>query len=45
MARLAAGHPLTEVLRWSRWRRHHQAVARACHVKRRRAALGEKWSL
>ena len=22
-------------LRWSHWRRHHQAVARACHFKRR----------
>jgi hypothetical protein len=45
MTRLAAGHPVAEVLRWSRWRRRHQAIARACHVKRRRAALGEKRSL
>jgi hypothetical protein len=22
-------------LNWSLWRRHHQAVARACHFKRR----------
>jgi hypothetical protein len=22
-------------LGWSMWRRHHQAVARACHFKRR----------
>ena len=45
MTRLAAGHPVAEVLRWSRWRRRHQAVARAGHVKRRRAALGDKRSL
>jgi len=24
-------------LHWSRWRRHHQAVARACHYRRRAA--------
>jgi hypothetical protein len=45
MTRLAAGHPIAEVLRWSRWRRRHQAIARACHVKRRRAALKENRSL
>jgi hypothetical protein len=45
MARLAAGHPAAAVLRWSRWRRRHQAVARACHIKRRRAALGDNRSL
>jgi hypothetical protein len=45
MTRLAAGHPVAEVLRWSRWRRRHQAIARACHVNRRRTALGEKRSL
>ena len=45
MVRLAAGHPLAAVLRWSRWRRRHQAVARACHIKRRRAALDEQRSL
>jgi hypothetical protein len=45
MVRLAAGYPAAAVLRWSRWRRHHQAVARACHITRRRAALGEKRSL
>jgi SAM-dependent methyltransferase len=36
----AAAH----ALRWSRWRRRHQAVAKACHAKRR-AARREKWSL
>jgi hypothetical protein len=45
IVRLAAGHPPAEVLHWSRWRRRHQATARACHIKRRRAALGEKRSL
>jgi hypothetical protein len=39
MTRLAAGQPPAEVLRWSRWRRRHQAITRACHVKRRRAVL------
>ncbi len=38
-------HPARFVLAWSRWRRHHQAVARACHIKRRRQALDRKWSL
>jgi len=33
------------VLGWSYWRRRHQAIARACHIKRRRAALGDKRSL
>jgi len=33
------------ILAWSRWRRRHQANARACHIKRRHAALGEKRSL
>ena len=36
----AAAH----ALRWSRWRRRHPPMANACHAKRRRAALGEKWS-
>lgn len=27
--------PATHILRWSRWRRRHQAVARACHYRRR----------
>jgi hypothetical protein len=27
--------PQKEVLRWSVWRRHHQAVARLCHYKLR----------
>ncbi|MFB9895695.1 IS701 family transposase, partial [Planobispora takensis] len=26
---------LDEVLRWSRWRRRHQAIARQCHYQRR----------
>ena len=29
-------------LRWSRWRRRHQATARACHCRRR--ALAPAWS-
>jgi len=45
MVRLAAGHSPADVLRWSRWRRRHQAIARACHIKRRRAALAAKRSL
>ena len=28
-----------EVLCWSVWRRHHQAVARRCHYKRRGVLL------
>jgi hypothetical protein len=28
-----------EVLRWSVWRRRHQAVARRCHYKRRGVLL------
>ena len=28
-----------EVLSWSVWRRHHQAVARRCHYKRRGVLL------
>jgi hypothetical protein len=28
----------TQVLAWSRWRREHQAHARACHYRRRGAA-------
>jgi hypothetical protein len=31
--------PWEEVLSWSRWRRHHQAVARDCHYKRRGVLL------
>jgi hypothetical protein len=30
---------LAFVLDWSRWRRHHQAVARACHHRRRMTQL------
>jgi hypothetical protein len=34
-------HPVRweEVLWWSVWRRHHQAVAKRCHYKRRRVLL------
>lgn len=28
-----------EVLSWSVWRRHHQAVAKRCHYKRRGVLL------
>jgi SRSO17 transposase len=28
-------HDLAHLLRWSRWRRRHQATARACHYRRR----------
>lgn len=28
-------HDLSSVLKWSLWRRRHQAVARACHYRRR----------
>jgi len=45
MNRLAAGYPVAAVIAWSRWRRRHQAGARACHSTRRREALGEKRSL
>lgn len=45
LGRLTAGHPVQDVISWSRWRRQHQAVARDAPVKRRRAALGPKWSL
>ena len=33
------------VLAWSSWRRRHQAVARACHIKRRRRRLDQNRSL
>jgi hypothetical protein len=29
--------PAEQVLAWSEWRRTHQATARACHYKKRRA--------
>jgi len=45
ITRLAAGAPVEAVIRWSRWRRRHQAVVRAAHIKRRRAALGQQRSL
>jgi SRSO17 transposase len=32
---LARLEPVALRLHWSHWRRHHQAVARACHFKRR----------
>jgi hypothetical protein len=38
-------HPARFVLAWSRWRRHHQAVARACHIKRRLQRSDPKRSL
>jgi SRSO17 transposase len=31
-------HGTEHLLRWSRWRRQHQALARACHYRRREAA-------
>jgi len=30
--------PVKLVLNWSRWRRHHQAMARRCHYQRRTRA-------
>lgn len=37
MLTILTSRPYTTSFRvdWSQWRRHHQAVARACHVKRR----------
>ena len=32
-------HPAAFQLHWSHWRRHHQAVARACHYRRRALTL------
>jgi len=32
-------HDHENLLSWSRWRRQHQAPARACHYRRREAAL------
>jgi SRSO17 transposase len=32
------GHSITHLLHWSRWRRQHQARARASHYRRREAA-------
>jgi hypothetical protein len=34
-----ARHDAEHLLHWSRWRRHHQALARAHHYRRREAAL------
>src|SRR5262249_47650873 len=31
--------PVEHVLAWSRWRRHHQAVAKRCHYRRRGVIL------
>ena len=44
LRQVARGIPLLHVLHWSRWRRHHQGEARACHI-RRHAALWEKREL
>jgi hypothetical protein len=43
--RHASPHCPIFILGWSYWQRRHQATVRACHIKRRRAALGEKRSL
>ncbi|MGV9375596.1 hypothetical protein ACWDRB_07270 [Nonomuraea sp. NPDC003707] len=32
---LATTHTITGILRWSDWRRRHQATARHCHYQRR----------
>jgi hypothetical protein len=32
---LAMRPPLDFILRWSRWRRRHQAIAKLCHYRRR----------
>jgi hypothetical protein len=32
-------HPAAHYLRWSAWRRRHQARARHCHYQRRRSRL------
>ncbi|MFI6731425.1 hypothetical protein ACIBI9_00725 [Nonomuraea sp. NPDC050451] len=32
---LAQHRSITDVLRWSHWRRRHQATARHCHYQRR----------
>jgi hypothetical protein len=47
MIRLQPGYrdPPRFVLAWSIWRRRHQAIARACHSKRRRAVFDQKRSL
>ena len=47
LIRLGPDHPRPArvVLAWSYRRRHHQAVARACHIKRRRRVLDRKRSL
>jgi hypothetical protein len=34
---LSAPSPISHQLRWSRWRRRHQATARKCHYLRRQA--------
>ncbi|ATB28120.1 hypothetical protein [Melittangium boletus] len=35
LARWVVRPALDFILRWSRWRRHHQAVAKLCHYRRR----------
>jgi hypothetical protein len=32
-----AARTITSILHWSRWRRHHQQLARQCHYRRRLA--------
>lgn len=36
---------VTVVLTWSVWRRHHQALARACHYQRRLRHLEQQLQL
>jgi hypothetical protein len=33
--------PVEQVLAWSAWRRHHQAVAKRCHDQRRGIILAQ----
>jgi hypothetical protein len=39
---LLIAHPPRHVLAWSSWRRRRQAVARACHHRRRGALAPER---
>jgi hypothetical protein len=34
-----------QILHWSNWRRHHQAVARVYHYRRRLARLNQQLQL
>lgn len=36
---LKVQHTAAHILAWSRWRRHHQALAKFYHYKRRNALL------